>query len=163
VRIELADMASKELVEVLESTRCWCPAGCPIRQRSQPGQRGGANPARCHPGRRRYARAGQAAKPVGPHLWALGSMVNRKMMPPTPPLPQGSCGGETILGHSRRDRLLSSIPPPTSHHNGDQLGGLSESDARAAGQPAEGFRASPVRSYFKAKHQGPWPNSTVMG
>jgi len=146
VRIELADMASKELVEVLEVDAVLVATGrVPISKDLNLASVGVQT-------QRGFIPVDDAMRvlangePVA-HLWAVGDVTGKMMLAHTAAA-QGSVAVENILGHSRLIDYRS-IPAATFTHPEISSVGLSESDARALAT-SEGFELGLVRSYFKA-------------
>jgi len=146
VRIELADMASKELVEVLEVDAVLVATGrVPISQDLNLASVGVET-------QRGFIPVNDAMRvlangePVA-HLWAVGDVTGKMMLAHTAAA-QGSVAVDNILGHSRLIDYRS-IPAATFTHPEISSVGLSEIDARALAA-SEGFELGLVRSYFKA-------------
>jgi len=120
VRIELADMASKELVEVLEVDAVLVATGrVPISQDLNLASVGVET-------QRGFIPVNDAMRvlangePVA-HLWAVGDVTGKMMLAHTAAA-QGSVAVDNILGHSRLIDYRS-IPAATFTPSGDQLGG----------------------------------------
>jgi len=150
VRIELVDMATKELVETLEVDAVLVATGrVPV---SQPlnlasvgvdTQRGFIA---VDDTMRVLASHAEGAQPV-PHLWAVGDVTGKMMLAHTAAA-QGTVAIDNILGHARAIDYRS-IPAATFTHPEISSVGLSEADAKALAS-REGFELGTVRSYFKA-------------
>ncbi|MFO7629256.1 MAG: dihydrolipoyl dehydrogenase, partial [Prochlorococcaceae cyanobacterium] len=146
VRIELADMASKELLETLEVDAVLVATG------RVPSSKG-LNLESCAVDTNRgfipvddRLRVLLNGAPV-PHLWAVGDVTGKMMLAHTAAA-QGTVAVDNILGHGREIDYRS-IPAATFTHPEISSVGLSEADAKGLAA-SEGFELGVVRSYFKA-------------
>lgn len=146
VRIELADMATKELVEVLEVDAVLVATGrVPTSKELNLASVGVESQRGFIPVDDRL-RVLVNGEPV-PHLWAVGDVTGKLMLAHTAAA-QGTVAVDNILGHPRLIDYRS-IPAATFTHPEISSVGLSEADAKALAA-AEGFELGVVRSYFKA-------------
>lgn len=146
VRIELAAMATKELVEVLEVDAVLVATGrVPVSKDLHLASVGvETNRGFIPVNDQLQVLAGET--PV-PHLWAVGDVTGKMMLAHTAAA-QGTVAVDNILGHTRAIDYRS-IPAATFTHPEISSVGLSEADAKALAA-AEGFELGSVRSYFKA-------------
>ena len=146
VKIELADMATKELVEILEVDAVLVATGrVPTSAELNLVAVGVATERGFVPVDERM-RVLVGGEPV-PHLWAVGDVTGKMMLAHTAAA-QGTVAVDNILGHSRQIDYRS-IPAATFTHPEISSVGLSEADAKALAEQ-EGFELGLVRSYFKA-------------
>ena len=146
VRIELADMQTKELVETLEVDAVLVATGRVPTSKE-------LNLAACGIETNRgfvpvddQMRVLVNGAPM-PHLWAVGDVTGKMMLAHTAAA-QGTVAVDNILGHPRQIDYRS-IPAATFTHPEISSVGLSEADAKALAS-REGFELGSVRSYFKA-------------
>ncbi len=146
VRIELADMATKELVETLEVDAVLVATGrIPTSKELNLDAVGVATNRGFIPVDDQLRVLVDGA-PV-PHLWAVGDVTGKMMLAHTAAA-QGTVAVDNILGHPRQIDYRS-IPAATFTHPEISSVGLSEADAKALAVQ-EGFELGSVRSYFKA-------------
>ncbi|MCT0198749.1 dihydrolipoyl dehydrogenase [Synechococcus sp. CS-1325] len=146
VRIELASMASKELVEVLEVDAVLVATGRAPASGDLNLASVGVETSRGFIPVDDALRVLVNDQPV-PHLWAVGDVTGKLMLAHTAAA-QGTVAVDNILGHSRLIDYRS-IPAATFTHPEISSVGLSEAEAKALAA-AEGFSLGTVRSYFKA-------------
>jgi dihydrolipoamide dehydrogenase len=146
VRIELADMQTKELVETLEVDAVLVATGRVPTSKE-------LNLAACGIETNRgfvpvddQMRVLVNGAPL-PHLWAVGDVTGKMMLAHTAAA-QGTVAVDNILGHPRQIDYRS-IPAATFTHPEISSVGLSEADAKELAS-REGFELGSVRSYFKA-------------
>ena len=146
VRIELADMQTKELVETLEVDAVLVATGRVPTSKE-------LNLAACGIETNRgfvpvddQMRVLVNGAPL-PHLWAVGDVTGKMMLAHTAAA-QGTVAVDNILGHPRQIDYRS-IPAATFTHPEISSVGLSEVDAKELAS-REGFELGSVRSYFKA-------------
>jgi dihydrolipoamide dehydrogenase len=147
VTIELADMQTKETVDVLEVDACLVATG-----RIPATQNTGLENLAIETDRRGFIPVNDQmavlrdGEPV-PHLWAIGDATG-KMMLAHAASAQGVVAVENIC---QRPRTVDyrSIPAAAFTHPEVSFVGLTEPAAQALGA-AEGFAVASVRSYFKA-------------
>lgn len=146
VVIELADPATKELVEVLEVDACLVATGripatreIGLESLGVEADRRGFIPVN---DRLQVLKEGE---PI-PHLWAIGDATGKLMLAHTASA-QGVVAVENMCG---RDRVIDyrSIPAATFTHPEIGSVGLTSPQAQELGQ-AEGFEVAEVRSHFK--------------
>jgi dihydrolipoamide dehydrogenase len=146
VRIELADIATKELVETLEVDAVLVATGrIPTSKELNLDAVGVATNRGFIPVDDQLRVLVDGA-PV-PHLWAVGDVTGKMMLAHTAAA-QGTVAVDNILGHPRQIDYRS-IPAATFTHPEISSVGLSEADAKALAVQ-EGFELGSVRSYFKA-------------
>jgi dihydrolipoamide dehydrogenase len=146
VRIELADMATKETVEVLEVDACLVATG-----RIPATKNLGLESVGIELDRRGFIavddqlRVLRDGEPVD-HLWAIGDSTG-KMMLAHAASAQGVVAVENMCG---RDRAIdyASIPAAAFTHPEVSFVGLTEPAAKALAE-REGFSVDAVRTYFK--------------
>jgi dihydrolipoamide dehydrogenase len=146
VRIELASMATKELVEVLEVDAVLVATGrTPVSKDLNLASVGVETNRGFIPvdDAMRVLASGQ---PVA-HLWAVGDVTGKMMLAHTAAA-QGTVAVDNILGHARQIDYRS-IPAATFTHPEISSVGLGEGEAKALAA-TEGFALGTVRSYFKA-------------
>jgi dihydrolipoamide dehydrogenase len=146
VRIELASMATKELVEVLEVDAVLVATGRTPASKNLNLASVGVETNRGFIPVDEALRVLANGQPV-PHLWAVGDVTGKMMLAHTAAA-QGTVAVDNILGHSRLIDYRS-IPAATFTHPEISSVGLSEAEAKALAA-AEGFSLGTVRSYFKA-------------
>ena len=146
VVIELADPATKELLEVLEVDACLVATGripatreIGLESLGVESDRRGFIPVN---DRLQVLKEGE---PV-PHLWAIGDATGKLMLAHTASA-QGVVAVENMCG---RDRVIDyrSIPAATFTHPEIGSVGLTSPQAQELGQ-TEGFEVAEVRSHFK--------------
>lgn len=146
VVIELADMKTKEVVDVLEVDACLVATGRVPHTKDL-----GLESVGAEVDRRGFIPVNDkmqvlsGGEPV-PHLWAIGDATG-KMMLAHAASAQGVVAIENICG---RDRTIDyrSIPAAAFTHPEISFVGMTEPQAKELGQ-AEGFQVAVVRSYFK--------------
>ena len=146
VKIELADMATKELVETLEVDAVLVATGRVPTSAELNLAAVGVETERGFVPVDERMRVLVGGEPV-PHLWAVGDVTGKMMLAHTAAA-QGTVAVDNILGHSRQIDYRS-IPAATFTHPEISSVGLSEADAQALAEQ-EGFELGLVRSYFKA-------------
>jgi dihydrolipoamide dehydrogenase len=146
VRIELADMGTKELVETLEVDAVLVATGRVPSSAELNLAAVGVDTERGFIPVDDHMRVLVGSEPV-PHLWAVGDVTGKMMLAHTAAA-QGTVAIDNILGHARRIDYRS-IPAATFTHPEISSVGLSEADAKALAEK-EGFELGVVRSYFKA-------------
>jgi len=146
VRIELADMATKELVETLEVDAVLVATGRIPTSKELNLEAVGVATNRGFIPVDDQLRVLVDGAPV-PHLWAVGDVTGKMMLAHTAAA-QGTVAVDNILGHPRQIDYRS-IPAATFTHPEISSVGLSEVDAKALAVQ-EGFELGSVRSYFKA-------------
>ncbi|WP_411871004.1 dihydrolipoyl dehydrogenase [Vulcanococcus limneticus] len=146
VRIELADMATKELVETLEVDAVLVATGRIPTSKELNLEAVGVATNRGFIPVDDQLRVLVDGAPV-PHLWAVGDVTGKMMLAHTAAA-QGTVAVDNILGHPRQIDYRS-IPAATFTHPEISSVGLSEVDAKALAAQ-EGFELGSVRSYFKA-------------
>jgi dihydrolipoamide dehydrogenase len=150
VRIELADMATRELVEELEVDAVLVATGRVPVSRDLNLASVGVETSRgfipVDDTMQVLSGPEPGAAPV-PHLWAVGDVTGKMMLAHTAAA-QGTVAVDNILGHVRRIDYRS-IPAATFTHPEISSVGLSEVEARELAS-REGFELGTVRSYFKA-------------
>ena len=146
VKIELADMKTKELVETLEVDAVLVATGrVPVSKDLNLGCIGVETNRGFIPvdDQMRVLAGGE---PVA-NLWAVGDVTGKMMLAHTAAA-QGAVAVDNILGHPRSIDYRS-IPAATFTHPEISSVGLSEVDAKALAAQ-DGFELGSVRSYFKA-------------
>lgn len=146
VKIELADMKTRELVETIEVDAVLVATGrVPVSKELNLASVGVETNRGFIPvdDRLQVLIDGQ---PV-PHLWAVGDVTGKMMLAHTAAA-QGTVAVDNILGHAREIDYRS-IPAATFTHPEISSVGLSEAEARSLAD-SEGFELGIVRSYFKA-------------
>jgi dihydrolipoamide dehydrogenase len=146
VRIELADMATKELVDTLEVDAVLVATGRVPSSRELNLEAVGVETNRGFIPVDDQMRVLVNGAPV-PHLWAVGDVTGKMMLAHTAAA-QGTVAVDNILGHIRLIDYRS-IPAATFTHPEISSVGLSEADAKALAA-SDGFELGTVRSYFKA-------------
>jgi dihydrolipoamide dehydrogenase len=146
VKIELADMATKELVETLEVDAVLVATGRVPSSAELNLAAVGVDTERGFVPVNDHMRVLVGGEPV-PHLWAVGDVTGKMMLAHTAAA-QGTVAVDNILGHARRIDYRS-IPAATFTHPEISSVGLSEADAKALAEK-DGFELGAVRSYFKA-------------
>lgn len=146
VRIELAAMATKELVETLEVDAVLVATGRIPTSKELNLEAVGVATNRGFIPVDDQLRVLVDGAPV-PHLWAVGDVTGKMMLAHTAAA-QGTVAVDNILGHPRQIDYRS-IPAATFTHPEISSVGLSEVDAKALAAQ-EGFELGSVRSYFKA-------------
>jgi len=146
VTIELADMATKELVEILEVDAVLVATGRVPSSAALNLAAVGVETERGFIPVDDHMRVLVNGEPV-PHLWAVGDVTGKMMLAHTAAA-QGTVAIDNILGHARAIDYRS-IPAATFTHPEISSVGLSEADARELAA-REGFELGSVRSYFKA-------------
>ena len=146
VKIELADMKTKELVETLEVDAVLVATGrVPVSKDLNLASMGVETNRGFIPvdDQMRVLAGGE---PVA-NLWAVGDVTGKMMLAHTAAA-QGAVAIDNILGHPRSIDYRS-IPAATFTHPEISSVGLSEADAKALAAQ-DGFELGSVRSYFKA-------------
>ena len=146
VKIELADMKTKELVEILEVDAVLVATGrVPVSKDLNLASMGVETNRGFIPvdDQMRVLAGGE---PVA-NLWAVGDVTGKMMLAHTAAA-QGGVAVDNILGHPRSIDYRS-IPAATFTHPEISSVGLSEADAKALAAQ-DGFELGSVRSYFKA-------------
>jgi len=146
VKIELADMKTKELVETLEVDAVLVATGrVPVSKDLNLASMGVETNRGFIPvdDQMRVLAGGE---PVA-NLWAVGDVTGKMMLAHTAAA-QGAVAVDNILGHPRSIDYRS-IPAATFTHPEISSVGLSEADAKALAAH-DGFELGSVRSYFKA-------------
>lgn len=147
VVIELADLKTKETVEVLEVDACLVATG-----RIPATKNIGLESLAVETDRRGFIPVNDSlqvlrdGKPI-PHLWAIGDATG-KMMLAHAASAQGVVAIENILEHQRTVNYLS-IPAAAFTHPEVSFVGMTEPAAKELAEK-EGFAIGSVRSYFKA-------------
>ena len=147
VTIELADLKTKETVEVLEVDACLVATGRIPATKDM-----GLESLAIETDRRGFIPVNDRMEvlrdgvPV-PHLWAIGDATG-KMMLAHAASAQGVVAVENILENSRTVDYRS-IPAAAFTHPEVSFVGLTEPAAKELAE-AEGFKIGSVRSYFKA-------------
>jgi len=146
VTIELADMKTKEVVEVLEVDACLVATG-----RIPATKDLGLETVGIETDRRGFIAINDQmevlldGQPV-PHLWAIGDATGKMMLAHTASA-QGVVAVENICGRPRQIDYRS-IPAAAFTHPEVSFGGLTEPIAIELGK-TEGFKVAVTRSYFK--------------
>ena len=146
VKIELADMKTKELVETLEVDAVLVATGrVPVSKDLNLASMGVETNRGFIPvdDQMRVLAGGE---PVA-NLWAVGDVTGKMMLAHTAAA-QGAVAVDNILGHPRSIDYRS-IPAATFTHPEISSVGLSEADAKELAAK-DGFELGSVRSYFKA-------------
>ena len=146
VKIELADMKTREPVETLEVDAVLVATGRVPSSRELNLASVGVETNRGFIPVDDQMRVLANGEPV-PHLWAVGDVTGKMMLAHTAAA-QGTVAIENILGHARTIDYRS-IPAATFTHPEISSVGLSEVEAKALAA-SEGFELGSVRSYFKA-------------
>jgi dihydrolipoamide dehydrogenase len=146
VKIELADMKTREPVETLEVDAVLVATGRVPSSRDLNLASVGVETNRGFIPVDDQMRVLANGEPV-PHLWAVGDVTGKMMLAHTAAA-QGTVAIENILGHARTIDYRS-IPAATFTHPEISSVGLSEVEAKALAA-SEGFELGSVRSYFKA-------------
>ena len=150
VRIELADMQTKELVETLEVDAVLVATGRVPTSKELNLAAVGVSTQRgfiAVDDAMRVLENNEPGAAVVPNLWAVGDVTGKMMLAHTAAA-QGTVAIDNILGHARQIDYRS-IPAATFTHPEISSVGLSEADAKALAAK-EGFELGSVRSYFKA-------------
>ena len=146
VRIELAEMKSRELVDSLEVDAVLVATGRVPSSKGLNLESVGVETNRGFVPIDDSMRVLVNGKPL-PHLWAVGDVTGKLMLAHTAAA-QGSLAVDNIQGHSRTIDYRS-IPAATFTHPEISSVGLSEADAKDLAAK-DGFELGSVRSYFKA-------------
>lgn len=146
VKIELADMKTREPVETLEVDAVLVATGRVPSSRDLNLASVGVETNRGFIPVDDQMRVLANGEPV-PHLWAVGDVTGKMMLAHTAAA-QGTVAIENILGHARTIDYRS-IPAATFTNPEISSVGLSEVEAKALAA-SEGFELGSVRSYFKA-------------
>ncbi|MEO0868574.1 MAG: dihydrolipoyl dehydrogenase [Cyanobacteria bacterium J06642_11] len=147
VTIELADLKTKETVEILEVDACLVATG-----RIPATKNMGLESLAIETDRRGFIPVNDRmevlrdGEPI-PHLWAIGDATG-KMMLAHAASAQGVVAVENILGNARTADYRS-IPAAAFSHPEVSFVGLTEPAAKELAA-SEGFEIASVRSYFKA-------------
>ena len=146
VRIELAVMKSRELVDSLEVDAVLVATGRVPSSKGLNLESVGVETNRGFVPIDDSMRVLVNGKPL-PHLWAVGDVTGKLMLAHTAAA-QGTLAVDNIQGHSRTIDYRS-IPAATFTHPEISSVGLSEADAKDLAAK-DGFELGSVRSYFKA-------------
>lgn len=146
VRIELAEMKSRELVDSLEVDAVLVATGRVPSSKGLNLESVGVETNRGFVPIDDSMRVLVNGKPL-PHLWAVGDVTGKLMLAHTAAA-QGTLAVDNIQGHSRTIDYRS-IPAATFTHPEISSVGLSEADAKDLAAK-DGFELGSVRSYFKA-------------
>lgn len=146
VRIELAEMKSRELVDSLEVDAVLVATGRVPSIKGLNLESVGVETNRGFVPIDDSMRVLVNGKPL-PHLWAVGDVTGKLMLAHTAAA-QGTLAVDNIQGHSRTIDYRS-IPAATFTHPEISSVGLSEADAKDLAAK-DGFELGSVRSYFKA-------------
>ncbi|KZR67870.1 dihydrolipoyl dehydrogenase [Prochlorococcus sp. MIT 1303] len=146
VRIELAEMKSRELVDSLEVDAVLVATGRVPSSKGLNLESVGVETNRGFVPIDDSMRVLVNGKPL-PHLWAVGDVTGKLMLAHTAAA-QGTLAVDNIQGHSRTIDYRS-IPAATFTHPEISSVGLSEADAKELAAK-DGFELGSVRSYFKA-------------
>ena len=146
VRIELAEMKSRELVDSLEVDAVLVATGRVPSSKGLNLDSVGVETNRGFVPIDDSMRVLVNGKPL-PHLWAVGDVTGKLMLAHTAAA-QGTLAVDNIQGHSRTIDYRS-IPAATFTHPEISSVGLSEADAKDLAAK-DGFELGSVRSYFKA-------------
>ena len=146
VRIELAEMKSRELVDSLEVDAVLVATGRVPSSKGLNLESVGVETNRGFVPIDDSMRVLVNGKPL-PHLWAVGDVTGKLMLAHTAAA-QGTLAVDNIQGHSRTIDYRS-IPAATFTHPEISSVGLSEADAKELAAK-DGFDLGSVRSYFKA-------------
>ncbi|KZR76777.1 dihydrolipoyl dehydrogenase [Prochlorococcus marinus] len=146
VRIELAEMKSRELVDSLEVDAVLVATGRVPSSKGLNLESVGVETNRGFVPIDDSMRVLVNGKPL-PHLWAVGDITGKLMLAHTAAA-QGTLAVDNIQGHSRTIDYRS-IPAATFTHPEISSVGLSEADAKDLAAK-DGFELGSVRSYFKA-------------
>ena len=146
VRIELAEMKSRELVDSLEVDAVLVATGRVPSSKGLNLESVGVETNRGFVPIDDSMRVLVNGKPL-PHLWAVGDVTGKLMLAHTAAA-QGTLAVDNIQGHSRTSDYRS-IPAATFTHPEISSVGLSEADAKDLAAK-DGFELGSVRSYFKA-------------
>ncbi len=146
VRIELAEMNSRELIETLEVDAVLVATGRVPSSKVLNLESVGVETHRGFVPIDESMRVLVNGKPR-PHLWAVGDVTGKLMLAHTAAA-QGTVAVDNILGHSRTIDYRS-IPAATFTHPEISSVGLSEAEAKDLAAQ-DGFELGSVRSYFKA-------------
>ena len=146
VRIELAEMKSRELVDSLEVDAVLVATGRVPSSKGLNLESVGVETNRGFVPIDDSMRVLVNEKPL-PHLWAVGDVTGKLMLAHTAAA-QGTLAVDNIQGHSRTIDYRS-IPAATFTHPEISSVGLSEADAKDLAAK-DGFELGSVRSYFKA-------------
>ncbi len=146
VRIELAEMNSRELVDSLEVDAVLVATGRVPSSKGLNLESVGVETNRGFVPIDDSMRVLVNGKPL-PHLWAVGDVTGKLMLAHTAAA-QGTLAVDNIQGHSRTIDYRS-IPAATFTHPEISSVGLSEADAKDFAAK-DGFELGSVRSYFKA-------------
>ena len=146
VRIELAEMKSRELVDSLEVDAVLVATGRVPSSKGLNLESVGVETNRGFVPIDDSMRVLVNGKPL-PHLWAVGEVTGKLMLAHTAAA-QGTLAVDNIQGHSRTIDYRS-IPAATFTHPEISSVGLSEADAKDLAAK-DGFELGSVRSYFKA-------------
>ena len=146
VRIELAEMKSRELVNSLEVDAVLVATGRVPSSKGLNLESVGVETNRGFVPIDDSMRVLVNGKPL-PHLWAVGDVTGKLMLAHTAAA-QGTLAVDNIQGHSRTIDYRS-IPAATFTHPEISSVGLSEADAKDLAAK-DGFELGSVRSYFKA-------------
>ena len=146
VRIELAEMKSRELVDSLEVDAVLVATGRVPSSKGLNLESVGVETNRGFVPIDDSMRVLVNGKPL-PHLWAVGDVTGKLMLAHTAAA-QGTLAVDNIQGQSRTIDYRS-IPAATFTHPEISSVGLSEADAKDLAAK-DGFELGSVRSYFKA-------------
>ena len=146
VRIELAEMKSRELVDSLEVDAVLVATGRVPSSKGLNLESVGVETNRGFVPIDDSMRVLVNGKPL-PHLWAVGDVTGKLMLAHTAAA-QGTLAVDNIQGPSRTIDYRS-IPAATFTHPEISSVGLSEADAKDLAAK-DGFELGSVRSYFKA-------------
>ena len=146
VKIELADMKTRELVETIEVDAVLVATGRVPVSKDLNLASVGVETNRGFIPVDDQLRVLVNGEPL-PHLWAVGDVTGKMMLAHTAAA-QGTVAVDNILGHPRTIDYRS-IPAATFTHPEISSVGLSEAEARTLADN-EGFELGIVRSYFKA-------------
>ena len=146
VKIELADMKTREPVETLEVDAVLVATGRVPSSKDLNLESVGVETQRGFVPIDDSMHVLVHGQPL-PHLWAVGDVTGKLMLAHTAAA-QGTVAVDNILGHSRTIDYRS-IPAATFTHPEISSVGLSEADAKQLAAD-QGFELGVVRSYFKA-------------